>query len=85
VSFAVLGAMLCIAFAVCAWSGRTLARHYQDPLEVAAVLAVAVCVLAALVVANRVHEADELWPESVLGVAMTLGLFAGYLRSGPLR
>jgi hypothetical protein len=80
-----LVAVLLFAFTVCSWSGRTLARHYQDPLEVAAVLAVAACVVVSLVLTTGARDAGDRWSSIALAFAMSGGLFAGYLRSGPLR
>ena len=84
-SVALVGVMLLAGFAVCAWSGWTLAHHYQDGLEVAAILAVAGCVLAALVLTQDVRDAGNSWPAVTLALGMTGGLFVGYMRSGPLR
>ena len=76
-------AMLAVAFLVCAWSGRVLAHHYQDGAEVGAVLAIAGCVVFALVATDAGREGTGAgWSETVLAVAMSAGLFAGYLRSG---
>jgi hypothetical protein len=69
------------AFAVCAWSGRTLAGHYQDRWEVVATLAVGLCVFGALAMAGHGRDAAAGWPEAALGVAMSAGLVTGYYRA----
>ena len=75
--------MLAVAFLVCAWSGRVLARHYQDGAEVGAVLAIAGCVVFALVATDAGRGTGGAgWSETALAVVMSAGLFAGYLRSG---
>jgi hypothetical protein len=79
-SLAVRVVVLLAAFAVCAWSGRTLAGHYQDRWEVAAALAVGACLFAATGLTGRAHGAAAGWPEAVLGLSMASGLFAGYYR-----
>lgn len=85
-TIAALGFTLVVAFAVCALSGRVLARHYQDGAEVGAVLAIAACVVAALVATGGTRaDGGAGWTEAAIVVAMSAGLFAGYLRSGPLR
>jgi hypothetical protein len=84
-SLAVGVLVLLAAFAVCAWSGRTLAGHYQDRWEVAATLAVGACLFAALPLAGAGRDAAAGWPEAVLGLAMAAGLFAGYYRAGDRR
>jgi hypothetical protein len=84
---AYLGAALLvvIAFAVCDWSGRILARHYQDGLEVAAIFAIGGCVLVGLVLTRGLRAEGGEWPAVVLAVSASAGLFAGYLRSGRAR
>lgn len=72
--------VLLVAFTICAWSGRVLAGHYQDGWEVAAVLAVGVCMLGATGLTGRAHGAPAGWPEIVIGLSMAAGLFAGYYR-----
>ena len=81
--FAAAGLLLLVAaFAVCDWSGRTLAHHYQDRLEVAAILAVGACVLISLVLTRDVRESATGWVEGALALTMAGGLFAGYFRGG---
>jgi len=84
-SLAVGVLVLLAAFAVCAWSGRTLAGHYHDRWEVAATLAVGACLFGALGVASLGRDAAAGWPEVVLGLAMAAGLFTGYYRAGDRR
>ena len=73
--------VLVVAFAICTWSGRTLARHYQDPMEVAAIVAVGVCVLGSLIVTRDARAAGEGWAELVLALTMSGGLVSGYFRA----
>lgn len=82
---AVVGVLLVVAFLICDWSGRTLAHHYQDRLEAVATFAVGGCVLGSLILTGGSRDSGNQWPVIALAVAMTAGLFAGYLRSGPLR
>jgi hypothetical protein len=77
--------VLLAAFAVCAWSGRTLAGHYQDRWEVAAALAVGACLFGAVGVAGHSRDAATGWPEAAIGLAMAAGLFTGYYRAGGRR
>lgn len=84
-SLAVRVLVLLAAFAVCAWSGRTLAGHYQDRWEVAAALAVGACLFGALAIADSGSDAAAGWPEAALGLAMAAGLFTGYYRAGDRR
>ena len=79
-SLAIAALVLLAAFAVCAWSGRTLAGHYQDRWEVAATLAVGACLFGAIGVGGRLRGPTAGWPEAALGLAMAAGLFAGYYR-----
>jgi hypothetical protein len=73
------------AFAACAWSGHTLARHYQDRWEVAATLTVGACLFGALGLVGHGRVAGAGWPEAWLGLAMAAGLFTGYYRAGVRR
>ena len=82
-SLAVSVLILLAAFAVCAWSGRTLAGNYQDRREVAAVVAVGACLLGAGLLGGRPHGAAAGWPAVALGLAMSAGLVTGYYRAGP--
>ncbi len=74
--------LIVVAFAICDWSGRMLAQHYQDRLEVAAILAVGACVLVSLVLTRGVRENATGWVEFTLGLTIAGGLFAGYFRAG---
>ena len=84
-SLVVGGFVLLAAFAVCDWSGRTLAHHYQDRWEMAATLAVGACIVVALALAGTVRGPTAGWPEAVLALAMSAGLFTGYYRSPDAR
>lgn len=81
-SLLVLVVVLFAAFAICRWGGRTLAGHYQDGWEVAAVAAMGACAFAALWVVKNVAGADGSAVLPLLGLvgAAGGGLFAGYLR-----
>lgn len=75
--------LLAALFAVCRWSGATLARHHGDGWEVGAVAGLGVAVLATL-------WASRLLPGAAAGVttlglvgAGAGGLFAGYMRYEP--
>jgi len=79
-----VGVVLLVAFAICVWSGHTLAHHYQDRMEVAATVGVGVCVIGALVITRGLRDGAFGWPEGALAFAMSAGLVAGYVRSGRL-
>lgn len=68
-------------FAICEWSGRQLAQHYQDAREVAAVVAIGACVLGSLALMTRLRALDDTLLVAGLVAAGAGGLFAGYLRS----
>ena len=68
-------------FAVCEWSGRQLARHYQHGREVAAVLAIGASVLGSLTVLSRLELLGNVLLTAGLVAADGGGLFAGYMRS----
>lgn len=68
-------------FVVCEWSGRQLARHYQDRREVAAVLWIGASVLGSLAVMSRLELLSEVLLTAGLVAAAGGGLFAGYMRS----
>jgi hypothetical protein len=68
-------------FVVCEWSGRQLARHYQDRREVAAVLGIGASVLGSLAVMSRLELLGEVLLTAGLVAAAGGGLFAGYMRS----
>ena len=74
------GAVLALVFVICDWSGRTLARHYQDRLEAAAILAIGACVLVGLALTQGLAEDATAWPKAALALSSSSGLFAGYLR-----
>ena len=74
--------LLAVAFVVCDWSGRTLVHHYQDGLEVAAIVAVGACVLFGLVLTEGARDRGNDWPAVAIALAASSGLFAGYLRGG---
>ena len=84
-SLAIRVIVLLAAFAVCAWSGRTLAGHYQDRWEVAATLAVGACLLGALGLTGHGRASAAGWPGAAVGLAMAAGLFTGYYRAGDRR
>lgn len=71
------------AFAICGWSGRTLAGHYQDRWELAATLAVGATLFGALALLGPWRGATAGWAEGALGVAMAAGLVTGYYRAAP--
>ena len=77
--------LLVAASAVCAWSGYTLAHHYQDGPELTATLAIAGCIVGVLVLTGGAREAGEDWPGLVLAIGMGAGLFGGYVRGERLR
>ena len=68
-------------FLVCTWSGQTLARHHQDRQEVAAVVAVGICVLGTLALSRNLLEVDGMVPMLGLAVAAGGGLFLGFDRA----
>jgi hypothetical protein len=51
----------------------------------AATLAVGACILVALALAGTVRGPTAGWPEAVLALAMSAGLFTGYYRSPDAR
>ena len=69
-----LGVVFAIAmFAVCVWGGRTLARHYNDRMEVLAALVVAASVIAPIALFDGAGV-------PFLAGACALGLMTGYNR-----
>ncbi|MDF1505382.1 hypothetical protein [Roseisolibacter sp. H3M3-2] len=68
-------------FAVCTWSGQTLARHHQDAHEVGAVVAIGFCVLGVLALGRSVLALDGALPLLGLAVSAGGGLFVGYGRA----
>ena len=68
-------------FAVCEWSGRQLARHYQDAREVTAVIAIGASVLGSLAVLSRLGLLEHVLLAAGLVAAGGGGLLAGYMRS----
>ena len=78
----VIAAIIAVAvFVVCTWSGQTLARHHQDRQEVAAVIAIGVCVLGTLALSRNLLDAGGLLPMLGLAVAAGGGLFLGFDRA----
>ena len=71
------------AFVVCAWSGRTLAGHYQDRWELAATLAVGAALFGAIALMSHWRDATPGWTECSIGLAMAAGLVTGYDRAAP--
>jgi hypothetical protein len=74
-------AVYAVVFAVCEWSGRQLARHYQDGREVAAVVAIGSGVLGSLALMTRLGYLENALLMAGLVAAAGGGLFAGYMRS----
>ncbi len=69
-----LGVVAAIAmFAVCAWGGRTLSRHYNDGMEVVAALVVAASVIAPIAFLDGAGV-------PLLAAVSALGLLTGYNR-----
>ena len=69
-----LGAVFALAmFVVCVWGGRTLARHYNDRMEVVAALVVAASVISPIALFDGVGV-------MFLAAASALGLMTGYNR-----
>ena len=75
-----LTALLAVLFAVCRWSGATLARHHGDGLEVVAVAVLGVTVLAALWLSRALPGYEAGLTTLGLVGAGAGGLFAGYTR-----
>lgn len=68
--------VLAAVFVACRWSGTVLDNHYNDRLEVAAVLVVALCVLGPLMLGPM--EAIGAVPlQASLGLAVCVGLLTG--------
>jgi hypothetical protein len=84
VPFVVLAAVMFATFAVCRWGGLTLARHYQDGWEVAAVAAMGAAAFVALWVVKHYVAGGAALPMIGLIAAAGGGLFAGYLRGEPV-
>lgn len=70
-----------VVFVVCAWSGRTLARHHQDRWEVAAVVAMGTCVLVALSLGRGLLDSGGTPAMLALAVVAGGGLLIGYDRA----
>jgi hypothetical protein len=79
-SFVVLAVAMLAMYATCRWGGRTLAGHYQDGWEVAAVAAMGACAFVALWAVKSVAAAGPVLPIMGLIAAAGGGLLAGYLR-----
>jgi len=72
--------MLALVFAACRWSGTVLDQHYNDRLEVAAVLVVALCVLGPLMLGSLgslTDEASTLPLQAALALTVGGGLLSG--------
>lgn len=67
-------------FAACRWGGRTLATHFQDGWEIAAVAVMGTAAFAAFWVSHSMAAVDGPLPALGLVLAGSGGLFAGYLR-----
>ena len=80
-SILALAAVFVVVFATSRWSGRTLARHHGDGLEVAAVAALGVATLGALWVIKVLHGDADALPTLGLAGAGAGGLLAGYMRA----
>lgn len=69
--------VLAVVFAACRWSGSVLDHHYNDRLEVAAVLVVALCVLGPLVFGAASSEIDTIAAQVSLALTVAAGLLTG--------
>jgi hypothetical protein len=76
-------ALLAALFAVCRWSGGTLARHHGDGWEVAAVAGLGAAVLTTLWLSHALSGGETAWVTMGLVGAGAGGLFAGYMRREP--
>jgi hypothetical protein len=74
-------AIYAAVFVVSEWSGRQLARHYQNAREVGGVVAIGACVLGSLVLMTRLGLMDDALLMAGLCAAAGGGLFAGYMRT----
>ena len=74
-------AVYAAVFVICEWSGRQLARHYQDGREVAAVVAIGSSVLGSLMLMTRLGFMENTLLMAGLVAAGGGGLLAGYMRS----
>lgn len=75
-----LAALLAVLFAVCRWSGATLAHHHGDGREVVAVAVLGATVLAALWLSRTLPGYEAGFTTLGLAGAGAGGLFAGYTR-----
>ena len=69
--------MLGVVFVACRWSGSVLDSHYNDRLEVAAVLVVALCVLGPLVLGSSSETIGTFAAQVSLGLSVCGGLLTG--------
>jgi predicted MFS family arabinose efflux permease len=69
--------LLTAAFLGCRWSGRMLDQHYNDRLEVGAVLVVAACVFVPMALSASLEEIGDTATKLSLGVAICGGLLLG--------
>jgi hypothetical protein len=74
-------AVLAVVFAACRWSGAVLDQHYNDRLEVAAVLVVALCVLGPLLLGSAHDETNALPLQASLALTVGGGLLTGGRRT----
>lgn len=79
-SVVLLALVLAALFATALWSGRTLARHHGDGLEVGAVAALGTAVLGGLWLLNAGGGGVPLLGLAGAGAG---GLFLGYIRAEP--
>ena len=70
--------VLVVAFAACAWSGRLLSHHYQDGLEVVAIVVIGVAVIGTMQALRLVADVDGLALAAALVGAVGGGMFVGY-------
>jgi hypothetical protein len=73
--------MLGVVFVACRWSGAMLDQHYNDRLEVAAVLVVALCVLGPLLLGSARDDANVLALQASLALTVGGGLLTGGRRT----
>ena len=71
---------LALAFAACAWAGRLLSHHYQDGLEVLAVVVILAATLATMQLLRQVADVEGLALGAALFAAAGGGMFTGYYR-----
>ena len=71
--------VLVLVCATCVWSGRMLSRHYQDGLEVMAVVAIGASVLLALRVMHGLADDEANLAIVAMVLAAGSGLVWGYI------